>query len=121
LNLLKPHDSGFSFVDGDSLFISNLSNGVDLYSLRTMQRLRHYEVPVTINVPFQVALARQNFDRVVVGSVDGTVRVYDRATGELVHCLGHKVKGRVQVVDVSDPMFQHACAVSDKILGGKHT
>jgi hypothetical protein len=25
--------------------------------------------------------------------------------------LGHKVKGRVQVVDVSDPTFQHACAL----------
>ena len=68
-----------------------------------MQRLRHYEVPVTINVPLQVALARQNLDRVVVGGVYGTVRVYDRATGELVHRLEHKVKGRVQVVDVSDP------------------
>jgi len=105
LNLFKPHVSGFSLIDGDSLFISNLSNGVDLYSLRTMQRLRHYEAPVTINVPLQVALARQNLARVVVGGVDGAVRVYDRATGELVHRLGHKVKGRVQVVDVSDPTF----------------
>ena len=105
LNFFKPHVSGFSFVDGDSLFISNLSNGVDLYSLRTMQRLRHYEASVTINVPLQLALARQNLDRVVLGGVDGTVRVYDRATGGLVHRLGHKAKGRVQVVDVSDLAF----------------
>ena len=106
-NLFKLHDSGFSFVDGDSLFVSNLSNGVDLYSLRTMQRLRHYEAPVTINVPLQVALARQNFDRLVVGGVDGAVRVFDRTTGELVRRLGHKDKGRVQVVDVSDLTFQY--------------
>ena len=66
---------------------------------------------MTINVPLQVALARQNLDRVVVGGVDGSVRVYDRTTGELVHRLGHKVKCRVQVVDVSNPTFQHACAV----------
>jgi WD40 repeat protein len=111
LNIFKPSDSGFSLVDGDSLFVSNLTNGVDLYSLRTMQRLRHYEAPVTINMPLQVALARQNLDRVVVGGVDGTVRLYDRVTGELVLCLGHKVKGRVQVVDVSDPTFQHACVL----------
>ena len=110
-NIFKPRDSGFSFVDGDSLFISNLSNGVDLYSLRNMQRLRHYEAPMSINVPLQVALARQNFDRVVVGGVDGAVRVYDRTTGELVHRLGHKAKGHIQVVDVSDPRFQHACAL----------
>ena len=70
-----------------------------------MQRLRHYEVPVTINVPLQVALARQNLDRVVVGGVDGAVRVYDRTTSELVLRLGYKVKGRVQVIDVSDPLL----------------
>src|ERR1700678_4587551 len=67
--------SKFSILDGDSLFISNLSNGIDLYSLCTMQRLRHYEAPVTINVPLQVALARQNLDHVVVGGVDGAVHV----------------------------------------------
>ena len=92
--------SGYSFLEGDSIFISNLSNGIDLYSLRTMQRLRHYEAPVTINVPLQVSLARHTLDRVIMGGVDGTVRIYDRATGELVDQLEHKVSGRVQVVDV---------------------
>jgi WD40 repeat protein len=106
--------SGFSFVDGDSLFISNLSNGVDLYSLHTMQQLQHYEAPVTINVPVQVALARQNLDHVIVESVDGTVRIYDHATGELVHSLGHKVKGRIQVVDVSTNNLACLCTVSNK-------
>ena len=56
----------------------------------------------------------------VVGGVDGTVHVYDCATSELVNCLGHKVKGHVQVVDVSVPMFQHP-SVSNKFLGSKHT
>jgi hypothetical protein len=86
-----------------------------------MQRLRHYDALVTINVPLQVALARLNLDRVVVGGVNGDVHVYDRTTGELVHRLGHKVKGRVQVVDVSDPTFQHTCAMTNNVLGGKHT
>jgi hypothetical protein len=93
--------SGFSILDGDSLFISNLTNGVDLYSLRTMQRLRHYESQVTVNVPLQIALARHALDRVVLGDARGTLQVYDRATGELVHRLEHTTKGRVQVVDVS--------------------
>lgn len=93
--------SGFSILDGDNLFISNLSNGIDLYSLRTMQRLRHYESVVTVNVPFQIALARQALDRVVLGDAKGILQVYDRATGELVHHLEHKTKGRVQIVDVS--------------------
>jgi len=66
-----------------------------------MQRLRHYESVVTVNVPFQIALARQALDRVVLGDAKGILQVYDRATGELVQCLHHKRKGRVQVVDVS--------------------
>jgi hypothetical protein len=94
-------NSGFSILDGDNLFISNLSNGIDLYSLRTMQRLRHYESVVAVNVPLQIALARQALDRVVLGDTRGILQVYDRATGELVHRLEHKTKGRVQVVDVS--------------------
>ena len=65
-----------------------------------MQWLWHHEAQVTINVPVQVALARQNFDCVVVGGVDGAIHIYDHATGELVYSLGHKVKGRIQVVDV---------------------
>ena len=68
---------------------------------------------MTINVPLQVAPARQKLDRVVVWGVDGAVRVYDRATGELVHRLGHKVKGRIQVVDVSDSTFQHMLVLYD--------
>ena len=74
---------------------------------------------MTINVPLQVALAKQNLDCMVVGGVDGTAHVYDYAIGELVDRLGHKVKGCVQVVDVSIPTFQHP-SVSNKILGGKH-
>ena len=76
---------------------------------------------MTINVPLQVALARQNLDRVVVGGVDSTIHVYDRITGELVHHLGHKVKGHVQVVDVSDSMIQHVDALTNKDLDSKHT
>ena len=75
---------------------------------------------MTINVPLQVALARQNLNCVVVGGVDSTAHVYDCATSELVNHLGHKVKGHIQGVDVSIPTFQHP-SVSNKFLGGKHT
>ena len=66
-----------------------------------MQRVRHYEHAVTVNVPLQIALARQALDWVVMGGVDGIIRVYDRATGGLVHQLEHQFGGRVQVVEVS--------------------
>ena len=75
---------------------------------------------MTINVPLQVALARQNLNCVVVGGVDSTAHVYDHATRKLVDHLGHKVKGCIQVVDVSIPTFQHP-SVSNKFLGSKHT
>jgi hypothetical protein len=55
------------------------------------------------------------------GGVDGAVRVYDHTTGGLVHRLGHKVKGRVQVVDVRPNISTCSCTVTDKVLGGKHT
>ena len=93
--------SRFSILEGDNLSISNLSNSIDLYSLRTMQRLRHYESAVTVNVPFQIALARQALDRIVLGDAKGILQVYNCATGELVDRLEHKMKARVQVVDVS--------------------
>ena len=69
---------------------------------------------MTINVPIQVALARQNLDCVVVRGVDSAICIYDHATGELVHSLGHKVKGRVQVVDVSTDILTYLCAVANK-------
>jgi hypothetical protein len=79
-----------------------------------MQRLQHYEALVTINVLVQVTLARQNLDHVVVGGVDGAVHIYDHATSELVHSLGHKVKGHVQVIDVSTNNLACLCAVANK-------
>jgi len=94
--------SGYSLIDGDSLFISNLSNGIDLYSLHSMQWIRHYEHAVTINVPLQVALAKQALDWVVMGGVDGIICIYDHASGELIHQLEHCVGGCVQVINVSD-------------------
>ena len=69
---------------------------------------------MTINVPVQVAFARQNLDCVVVGGVDSAIHVYDCATGELIHSLGHKVKGCIQVVDVSTDVLTYLCTVANK-------
>ena len=101
LKILTMIYSGFSILDGDNLFVSNLSNRIDLYSLCTMQQLWHYESLVTINIPFQIALAQQALDCVVLGDVRGRLQVYDHVTGKLVHCLEHKTKGCIQIIDVS--------------------
>ncbi|KAG6848951.1 hypothetical protein H0H93_012525, partial [Arthromyces matolae] len=91
---------GSAIVDGDSLFVGNLKSGVDHYSLRNkMQRIRHYQYVPVINVPFQIALARQGLDRVVIGGDDGWIRLFNRDTGEQLFYLVHPFHGRVQVVD----------------------
>ena len=69
---------------------------------------------MTINVPVQVALARQNLDCMVVEGVDSAIHIYDCTTGELVHGLGHKVKGCLQVVDVSTDVLTYLCTVANK-------
>jgi hypothetical protein len=66
-----------------------------------MQRIRHYAHSATINLPLQIALARQPKDWVVMGGADGIVRVYDRFTNQLLHQFEHAKKGRAQAVDVS--------------------
>jgi hypothetical protein len=82
------------------LLISNLVNGIDLYSFPTLQRIRHFDYVAKTNVPLQLCLARQALDWVVMGGDDGAARIYDRATGALVRTLRHSAKGLVQTVEV---------------------
>ena len=100
-----PHpltiSSGHSVLDGDAFFVSNLLNGIDLYSAKSFQQIRHFEHAVKVNVPLQITLARQAQDWIVMGGDDGLARIYDRAMGELLCRLEHSPSGHVQVVDVS--------------------
>ena len=69
-----------------------------------------------------MALARQALDWVVTGGISGTLCIYDRTTGELVHWLEHNLGGRVQVVDVRVPHISRLTFDQrTPILGLKHT
>lgn len=78
--------SGLSVSDGETLFLSKLSNV-----------FRHFESAVTVNLPFQW----QALDHILFGDTRGILQVYDCVTGELIHRLQHKSKGPIHVVDVS--------------------
>ena len=89
--------SRFSILEGDNLFISNLSNSINLYSICTMQRLWvcHYCQYTSSDCSCVASSWSHCF-----GRYKG-FQVYDRTTGELVDHLEHKTKGCIQVVDVS--------------------
>lgn len=78
-------------MDQGSLLICNLVNGVDSYVLSADSSLRHtqsYRQPIRCNVTLQVASALQG-TWVIAGSDDGSVRIFDQRSGELIKSLRH--------------------------------
>jgi hypothetical protein len=70
------------------LFVSNLLDGLDQYTLPTMELARHY--PYTIKSNFLMQIATTNQGRwVIVGGDDGFARVFDRSDGTLMQNLEH--------------------------------
>jgi len=50
--------SGSTCLDGQQLFIANLHDGVDRYSLSTIYRSQIYHHTILVNVPLQIPVAR---------------------------------------------------------------
>lgn len=74
------------------LLVSNLHDGVDLYDFAVastgLHLSRSYQHAIRVNVPIQVASVMDG-TWVVTGSDEGTVRIFDQRSGELLHCLHH--------------------------------
>ena len=83
--------SGYALLSSDerSVFVSNLSDGVDQYAVPAFNRVKSFFHPVTKNPPLQVAAAFQN-SWLLVGSEDGVARIFDRETGSLIQVLEHE-------------------------------
>ena len=83
--------SGYALLSSDerSVFVSNLSDGVDQYAVPTFNRVKSFFHPVTKNPPLQVAAAFQN-SWLLVGGEDGVARIFDRETGSLIQALEHE-------------------------------
>lgn len=83
-------DSGYCIAGGDgrSLIVTNLKDGVDIYSLPPGQPLRAFKHNIARNVPLTVSSALGG-SIIVVGSDDGHARVYDPHLGIMVCVLQH--------------------------------
>lgn len=79
--------------DGLSLLVSNLSNGMNLYSLKTLEVSKSYQYTVNprTNFPLSVAYLRGG-KLVTCGTHTGTVQIWDKETGEIHQTLDHSSK-----------------------------
>lgn len=86
---LTPHRGHAAIsCDGQYMVVSNLTNGVDVYSFPHMERIQQFTHNITNNVPLQVATAQMG-TLVVSGGDAGFARVYERSSGKLVASLTH--------------------------------
>ena len=74
------------------LYICNLHNGVDHYTLPQLTLARSFPQPIKHNVPLQIATAFSG-ELIVVGGDSGIVRVFNAITGNLVNSLCHDPEG----------------------------
>ena len=74
--------------DGHSLIVSNLRDGIDLYSLPPSQPLRTFKHNIIRNVPLLISSAL-NGRMTIVGSDDGCTRMYDPYMGMMTGVLQH--------------------------------
>lgn len=80
--------SGHSALNGQHLLVSNLFNGVDVYSLPTMELERTFTHAITVNMIMQVVFTSQQ-EWVVAGGDDGFVRIFDMCSGNFLFSLLH--------------------------------
>jgi len=80
--------SGSTCLDGQQLFIANLCDGVDHYSLPTMHRSQTYHHTILVNIPLQISVARK-LGWVRVGGDNGFARVFNYQTGAFHEKLNH--------------------------------
>jgi hypothetical protein len=84
------HLSGHATLSADErmLIVSNLQDGVDIYSMPPVQLLRSFKHAISVNVPLQVHSALQGA-LTLAGSDDGTVRLFEQRTGQVSELLPH--------------------------------
>lgn len=67
--------------------ISNLDNGVDVYSLPSMQLMKNYSHGSVYDRIFKVAFVAD--DEIVSGGKGGSARLYSVHSGQLLQTLEH--------------------------------
>ena len=74
--------------DSNSIFVTDLEDGIDQYKLPNMQRSRTYSHEIISNVPLQVTTANCG-EWLICGGDNRFVRVFDRWSGKFMEKLGH--------------------------------
>jgi len=102
--------SGYATFSTDqrSILVSNLVNGVDAYVISAMspvlQHTRSFPHPIHCNVPLLITSVLQGA-WVIGGSDDGTVRIFDQRSDDLVKCLQH-----------ADGMYSYMSSVQAELI-----
>jgi WD40 repeat protein len=94
---LRSGDMALS-SDNRSLIVSNLVDGIDIYTMPPRQPVRSYKHAIRVNKILQVSSALGGA-LTVAGSDDGTVRLFEQRTGQLYDQLSHG-NGEASVVQV---------------------
>ncbi|KAG2108736.1 WD40-repeat-containing domain protein [Suillus discolor] len=97
-------------LKGNFLLVSNLKDGVDKYSVPSLQCVQSYSHVILCNVPLQISIARQA-GLIFIGGDDGFARIFNYSTGafrgQLEHANwgDHSYKGRTGCIVVTSSCF----------------
>lgn len=79
--------SGQSDVTGSQLAVANLHNGVDIYSIPSLNLVKSFSYSIKINALYKVCIANDGW--VVAGGENSFARLYDMHRGELLQMIPH--------------------------------
>jgi WD40 repeat protein len=83
--------------DESKIVVSNLYDGFDVYSLNDRKHIRTLPIYIMENVSLPVTFVH-DCKTVLLGSSQGTVRLVDISTGDILHILRHDSKVSCQVI-----------------------
>lgn len=103
-NLFLQCCSGHSSISADETIIcvTNLENGCDLYSMPSLQKIRTFLQPITINSQIEGTLALDGL--FVTGGDAGMVNIYHILSGDRISTLCHSMRKSPDSRFNSNPM-----------------
>ena len=72
---------------GSELVVANLHNGVDIYSIPSVNLVQTFSFSIKVNALYKVCIASNGW--VVAGGENGCARLYDMQRGELLQMIQH--------------------------------